>query len=208
LLVGTLGKIARDLALMAQTETGEASEAAAPGQGGSSTMPHKRNPVGAAVVLAAAIRVPALVSVMLAALVQEHERGLGGWHAEWETLPEIFLLTAGALSHTLRVLDGLEVHERRMAGNLEVTRGLILSEAVAVALGKHMGRSEAHALLDAACRRAVEEDRHLRDVLTEDQKVRAYLSPEEIVRLMDPTNYLGVSAALVERVLSGYGGKP
>ena len=102
LLVGTLGKIARDISLMSQTEVGEALEPSAPGRGGSSTLPHKRNPVGCAVVLAAAIRVPALVSTMLAAMVQEHERGLGGWHAEWETLPEICLLAAGALSHSIK----------------------------------------------------------------------------------------------------------
>ena len=112
LLVGTLGKIARDISLLAQTEVGEVLEPAESGRGGSSTLPHKRNPVGAAVVLAAAIRVPALVSVMLAAMVQEHERGLGGWHAEWETLPEIFLLAAGALAHLAQVVDGLEVVRR------------------------------------------------------------------------------------------------
>src|SRR6202161_3717476 len=106
LLVGTLGKIARDISLLAQTEVGEVLEPAESGRGGSSTPPHKRNPVGSAVVLAAAIRVPALVSTMLTAMVQEHERGLGGWHAEWETLPEIFLLAAGALAHMAHVVDG------------------------------------------------------------------------------------------------------
>ena len=90
-------------------------------------MPHKRNPVGSAVVLAAAIRVPALVSTMLAAMVQEQERGLGGWHAEWETLPEIFLLAAGALSHAMQIVVGLEVHEEKMTHNLAATHGLILS---------------------------------------------------------------------------------
>ena len=103
---------------MSQTEIGEALEPGAPGKGGSSTLPHKRNPVGSAVVLAAATRVPALVSTMLAAMPQEHERGLGGWHAEWETLPEIFLLAAGALSHTTQIVNGLEVYEDKMAHNL------------------------------------------------------------------------------------------
>src|SRR5213075_2743086 len=109
LLVGTLGKLARDVSLMMQTEVGEAAEPSAAGWGGSSTMPHKRNPVGSAVILAAAIRVPALVSVMLSAMVQEHERGLGGWHAEWETLPEICTLAAGALAQTTAIIEGLEV---------------------------------------------------------------------------------------------------
>ncbi len=203
LLTGSLGKMARDISLMAQTEVGEVSEPGPPGRGGSSTMPHKRNPVGSAVVLAAALRVPALVSVMLAAMVQEHERGLGGWHAEWETLPEICMLSVGALSQLTNVLSGIEIHEERMAANLDATRGLILSEAVAVALGKQIGRSKAHTVLEQACRRAVESGRHLREVLMEDAEVRAHLSPEEIESLLDPKNYTGSAEALVERVLRG-----
>ncbi|HEY6293978.1 MAG TPA: 3-carboxy-cis,cis-muconate cycloisomerase [Terriglobia bacterium] len=201
LLVGTLGKIARDVSLLAQTEVDELSEPAEPGRGGSSTMPHKRNPVGSAVVLTAAVRVPALVSVMLTAMVQEHERGLGGWQAEWEVLPEICLLTAGALSRITQVLDGLEVHEAKMAGNLEATHGLILSEAVAVALGKHLGRPAAHRLVERACHRALAENRHLLPVLVEDEEVRAHLSPEEMERLLDPKNYIGLAESLVDRVL-------
>ena len=121
LLVGTLGKIARDVSLLMQTEISEAFEPAAPGRGGSSTLPHKRNPVGCAVVLAAATKVPALVSVMLAAMVQEHERGLGNWHAEWETLPEICMLSAGALEQLTQVIEGLEIDTARMRRNLDVT---------------------------------------------------------------------------------------
>src|SRR4029079_19054278 len=124
LVVGTLGKVARDVSLLMQTEVGEAFEPADAGRGGSSTLPHKRNPVSSAAVLAAATRVPALVSTMLAAMVQEHERGLGGWHAEWETLPEICALTAGALAHTIRSIEGLDVDAARMAANLELTRGM------------------------------------------------------------------------------------
>src|ERR1700723_1335766 len=133
LLVGTLGKIARDISLLAQTEIGEVLEPTESGRGGSSTLPHKRNPVGSAVVLAAAIRVPALVSTMLTAMVQEHERGLGGWHAEGETLPEICQLTGGALAQTVGIIEGLEVHAAKMAENLDVTHGLILAESVAFA---------------------------------------------------------------------------
>jgi 3-carboxy-cis,cis-muconate cycloisomerase len=204
LLVGTLGKIARDVSLMAQTEVGEALERAAPGKGGSSTLPHKRNPVGSAVVLAAAIRVPALVSTMLAALVQEHERGLGGWHAEWETLPEIFMLAAGALSHTIQIVNGLEVHEEKMAQNLEATRGLILAEAVAIALAKHMGRMPAHHLIEQASRKALESSRTLRDVLAEDKQVRDHLSTAEIDKLLDPKNYIGSAASMIDRVLADH----
>jgi 3-carboxy-cis,cis-muconate cycloisomerase len=204
LLVGTLGKIARDVSLMAQTEVGEASEPAAPGKGGSSTLPHKRNPVGSAVVLAAAVRVPALVSTMLAAMVQEHERGLGGWHAEWETLPEIFLLAAGALSHTIQIVSGLEVHEEKMARNLAATHGLILAEAVAIALAKHMGRMPAHHLIEQASRKALESSRTLRDVLAEDKQVRDHLSTAEMDKLLDPKNYMGSAASMIDRVLADH----
>src|SRR5207249_12326922 len=113
---------------------GEAFEPAAPGRGGSSTMPQKRNPVGAAIALAAAVRVPGLVATMLSAAVQEHERGLGNWPAEWETLPEIALLTAGALDALAGVVEGLEVDPARMRANLELTRGQIFAEAVQMAL--------------------------------------------------------------------------
>jgi 3-carboxy-cis,cis-muconate cycloisomerase len=202
LLVGTLGKIARDISLLAQTEVGEILEPTASGRGGSSTLPHKRNPVGSAVVLAAAIRVPALVSVMLTAMVQEHERGLGGWHAEWETLPEIFLLAAGALAHLAHVVDGLDVYEEHMTHNLGATHGLILSEAIAIALAKQIGRSPAHQLVEHAAHRALESGRSLRDLLLEDQEVRAHLSPAEIDSLLDPKNYTGSAAAMIQQVLA------
>jgi 3-carboxy-cis,cis-muconate cycloisomerase len=202
LLVGTLGKIARDISLLAQTEIGEVLEPAESGRGGSSTLPHKRNPVGSAVVLAAAIRVPALVSAMLTAMVQEHERGLGGWHAEWETLPEIFLLAAGALAHMAHVVDGMEAYEEHMTYNLGATHGLILSEAIAIALAKHMGRSPAHQLVEHAAHRALESGRPLRDLLLEDQEVRAHLSPAEIDSLLDPKNYTGSAASMIQQVLT------
>jgi 3-carboxy-cis,cis-muconate cycloisomerase len=204
LLVGTLGKIARDISLMAQTEVGEALEPAAPGKGGSSTLPHKRNPVGSAVVLAAAVRVPALVSTMLAAMVQEHERGLGGWHAEWDTLPEIFMLAAGALSHTIQIVNGLEVHEEKMAQNLEATRGLILAEAAAIALAKYLGKLPAHLLIERAAGKTLESGRSLRDVLVEEKQVREHLSEAEIDRLLDPKNYTGSAESMIDQVLADH----
>ena len=202
LLVGTLGKMARDLALLAQTEVGEAREPDAPGRGGSSTMPQKRNPVAASVALAAAIRVPALVAVMLAAMAQEHERGLGGWQAEWETLPEICALAAGALEQMARTMEGLEVDAARMRANLDLSGGLILAEAAAMALARHVGRARAHALVERASRQAVEQGRQLREVLAEDAAVRAHLSSEELDRAFEPSNYLGVAAELVDRALA------
>lgn len=202
LLVGTLGKIAHDVALLMQTEIGEAFEPAAPGRGGSSTLPHKRNPVGCAVVLAAATKVPALVSVMLAAMVQEHERGLGNWHAEWETLPEICMLSAGALGHLTQMIEGLEIDAARMRHNLDATHGLILAEAVSAALAPRLGREAAHGLIAEACRRAVEQNKPLRDVLAKDAKVGKLLSATDLDRLLDPVNYLGVADQFVNRVLA------
>jgi 3-carboxy-cis,cis-muconate cycloisomerase len=202
LLVGSLGKVARDISLMAQTEVGELAEPAAPGRGGSSTMPHKQNPVGCAVILSAAIRVPPLVSTMLTSMVQEHERGLGGWHAEWETLPEICLLAGGAVAQAAQILTGLEIHEKQMSENIDATHGLIFAEAVAMVLRKHIGRSEAHELLEHASRRAVAENRSLREVLLNDTKVRRHLSAEDIARLMDAKNYTGSAKQMSKNVLS------
>ena len=207
LLVGTLGKIALDVSLMMQTEVGEAFEPAAPGRGGSSTLPHKRNPVGCAVVLAAATKVPALVSVMLAAMVQEHERGLGNWHAEWETLPEICMLLAGALRQLTQVIEGLEIDAARMRRNLDSTRGLILAEAVSAALAPKLGRDAAHGLIEDACRRAIEQRKSLRDVLAKDARVGKILSTADLDRLLDPANYLGMSEQFVERVLAARTGR-
>ena len=200
-LVGTLGKIARDLALQSQTEIAELGEPAEPGRGTSSTMPHKRNPVAAAAVLAASVRVPGLVSALLTGMVQEHERGLGGWQAEWETVPEVVRLTAGALHHLLRAVDGLTVDSARMRANLEATAGLVYSESVVVALAPRIGRRDAAALVEAASRQAVAERRHLRDVLAANPQVQQHMSPAELGALFDPGQHLAAAAPLIERVL-------
>ena len=150
LLTGTLGKIARDIALHAQTEIAELAEPLVQGRGGSSTMPHKRNPVACSAVLACAMRVPALVSTMLTAMVQEQERALGGWQAEWETLPEIASLTSAALNQLREVTSGLSVDAARMRSNIDITQGLIMAEAVSLALAQHMGRAVAHELIEEA----------------------------------------------------------
>lgn len=202
LVVGTLGKLARDVSLLMQTEVAEAFEPSALGRGGSSTMPHKRNPVSSAVILAAAVRVPPLVATMLSAMVQEHERALGGWHAEWETLPEICLLAGGALAQAIAVIEGLQADPAQMAENLEITHGLILAEAVAMALGEKIGRMKAHELVEEASARAVRERRHLRDVLAEDTRVGAHLTPADLDRLLDPRGYTGQAERLVARALA------
>jgi 3-carboxy-cis,cis-muconate cycloisomerase len=201
LCTGSLGKMARDISLHMQTEIAEVSEPAGEGRGVSSTMPHKRNPVSCAVVLSAAIRVPGLVSTMLSAMVQEDERGLGNWHAEWETLPEIFRLTGGALHQMATMVPHLEVDAARMRRNLESTRGLIFAEAVTMALTSRMGKSNARKLLDAASRKARESGRHLREVLAQERAVTEVLSPAELDRLFAPENYLGVAEQWVDRVI-------
>ena len=204
LFTGTLGKMARDISLLSQTEVGEAHEPSAPGRGGSSTMPHKRNPVGSAVALAAAIRVPALVSTMLASMVQEHERGLGGWQAEWETLPEICLLASGALTRISEVVDGLEIDASRMDQNLNDTHGLFLAEAVAYALAPKIGRLPAHDLIEQACRHAQNQKRPLLEILLENPKVREFLSPGDLAHLLAPGNFMGSAEQIVKNVLSEY----
>nr|WP_169715850.1 3-carboxy-cis,cis-muconate cycloisomerase [Pseudomonas indica] len=202
LIAGTLGKLGRDLSLLMQTDVGEAFEPSAPGKGGSSTMPHKRNPVGAAVLIGAATRAPGLVATLLAALPQEHERSLGLWHAEWETLPELCCLVSGALQHALVIVPDLEVDATRMRDNLELTRGLVLAEAASIALAQRIGRETAHQLVERCCRQAVAEQRHLRAVLGDSPEVTAQLSAAELDRLLDPAHYLGQARRWVERALA------
>ncbi|WP_339512313.1 3-carboxy-cis,cis-muconate cycloisomerase [Pseudomonas sp. RL_15y_Pfl2_60] len=202
MLAGSLGKLGRDLSLLMQTEAGELFEPAAPGKGGSSTMPHKRNPVSAAVLIAAATRAPGLVSTMLSAMPQEHERSLGLWHAEWECLPELCCLVSGALQQALLVVPGLEVQAARMRENLDLTQGLVLAEAVSIALAQRMGRDAAHHLLEHCCREAVAQGVHLRAVLGANPEVTAQLSAAELDRLLDPAFYLGQARRWVERALA------
>ncbi|HEX3543822.1 MAG TPA: 3-carboxy-cis,cis-muconate cycloisomerase [Candidatus Acidoferrum sp.] len=204
LLTGTLGKIARDISLHMQTEIDELREPAEEGRGGSSTMPHKRNPVACATILAAAIRTPGLVATMLTAMIQEDERGLGGWHAEWETLAEIVCLTAGAMHQLADVVPRLEIDINRMRENLGVTKGLIFAEAITAAPGEKISRSQARELVDTASQRAIAERRHLRDVISDDQPISRHLTTEQLDSLFDPRNYLGTSSEFIDRVIQHY----
>lgn len=202
LIAGSLGKLGRDLSLLMQTEAGEVFEPSAPGKGGSSTMPHKRNPVGAAVLIGAATRAPGLVATMFSAMPQEHERSLGLWHAEWETLPELCCLVSGALQQALVLVPGLEVDAERMRANLDLTRGLVLAEAVSIALAQRIGRDAAHHLVEQCCRQAVKNGAHLREALGAHAEVAAQLNAEELDRLLDPAHYLGQARRWVERTLA------
>ena len=202
LIAGSLGKLGRDISLLMQTEAAEVFEPSAPGKGGSSTMPHKRNPVGAAVLIGAATRVPGLLSTLFSAMPQEHERSLGLWHAEWETLPEICCLVSGSLQQALLIAQGLEVDAGRMAHNLDLTQGLVLAEAVSIVLAQRVGRDTAHHLLERCCKRAVAEQRHLRAVLGDEPQVTAELSAAELDHLLDPAHYLGQAQTWVERAVA------
>ena len=198
----TCERIATEVRNLQKTDTLEAEEPFRKGQKGSSAMPHKRNPVGAAVLIGAATRVPGLVSTLFAAMPQEHERSLGLWHAEWETLPEICRLVSGALQQALMVSAGLEVDPERMARNLDLTQGLVLAEAVSIVLAQRVGRDTAHHLLEQCCKRAVAEQRHLRAVLGDEPQVTAELSSTELDHLLDPAHYLGQAQTWVERAVA------
>lgn len=201
-LCGVLGKIARDVSLMGQTEVGEVSELRGQDRGSSSTMPQKNNPVLSAAILANCVRVPGLVSTVLAAMVQEHERGLGGWHAEWETLPEIISLSGGAAERTSELLSGLEVHGERMRANLDLEKGMIFCETISAALSQKIGKSAAHELVQQAVKQAKQQDRHLREVLCETAGAQEQLSSDDIVQLFVPERYLGSAELFIARVLA------
>jgi 3-carboxy-cis,cis-muconate cycloisomerase len=201
ILTGTCGKIARDMQLMMQTDVAEAFEPSGEGRGGSSTMPHKRNPVASATALAAATMAPNLVATIFASMVQDHERSAGAWHAEWPTLPLLLLVTSGALAATVDIAEGLEVDVARMRRNLDATGGLIMAEAVTMALAEKIGKAEAHRLVEAASKRAIAGNKGLRDVLAENTDVTAHLHADQLAKLFEPMAYQGVSQALIDRLL-------
>ena len=202
IVAGSSGKIARDVSLMMQTDVAEAFEPAGEGRGGSSTMPHKRNPVAAATALAAATMAPNLAATIFAAEVQDHERSAGPWHAEWPTLPTLLLVTSGGLAAIVDIAEGLEVDVARMRLNLDATGGLIMAEAVTMALAEKIGKSDAHHLIEAASKKAVAGKKHLRDVLSADATITAQLGAEGIADLFEPMAYQGASQALIDRLLA------
>jgi 3-carboxy-cis,cis-muconate cycloisomerase len=167
-------------------------------------MPHKQNPVAAMAVEAGVRRAHALVGVLLGAMLQEHERAVGGWHAEWETVGELFRLSAGAVVRVREVVDRLRVDPVRMRANLDATRGLPLSERVALLLAPRMGRGEARALVERAIQRCRTSGRHLRDELLADPTVSTYLTATELDEALDPARYLGATQVFIDRALAQY----
>lgn len=201
LVTGTLGKLSTDVKLMMQTEVGEVYEPYAHGRGSSSTMPQKRNPISSCYIHACTSVVRQHVAALLDANVADHERSTGPWEIEWIVLPEAFCLAAGALAQSRFVLEGLEVDEKRMRANLEMTNGLVVSEAVMMGLGPHLGREYAHDLVYDICRVAIHQNRPLLDLLVENPEISKHMNRDELSKLCDPANYLGLSGEMVDRVL-------
>jgi 3-carboxy-cis,cis-muconate cycloisomerase len=202
LVTGTCGKIALDVKLLMQTEVEEVYEPFHEGRGSSSTMPQKRNPISSVYVTALTAVVRTQVGALLEAMVEDHERATGPWEIEWIVLPEIFCLASGALAQTLFVLKGLQVDEKKMRANLDLTRGLIVSEAVMMGLGPYLGRQYAHYLVYDICRKVVASGRPLIDLLAENEEVAKHLDRAALERLCDPARYLGQAGAMVDRVLA------
>src|ERR1700675_1676539 len=202
MVTGTLGKLATDVKLMMQTEVGEVYEPFAPGRGSSSTMPQKRNPISSCYIHAAISVVRQHAAALMDAMVADHERSTGPWEIEWIVLPEVFCLSAGALKQTSFVLAGLEVDVERMRANIDITGGLVMSEAVMMGLGPYIGREYAHDLVYDICREAVKQQRPLLDLLAESPQISVHLDRAALASLCDPANYLGQSGAMVERVLA------
>ena len=202
LITGSLGKIALDVMIMASTEFGEVYEPFVPGRGASSTMPQKRNPISSELMLAACKGVRQHAGLMLDAMVQDFERATGPWHAEWRAIPESFVLTAGALNQAKFALRDLIVDEERMARNLNMSKGLIVAEAVMMHLAPMIGRQQAHDVVYASCRIVAEQRGTLAEVLANNPEVCKHFDRAALARLTDPANYLGAAPLMVDEVLA------
>ena len=207
ILAGTCGKIARDVALLMQTEVGEAFEPSGPGRGVSSTLPQKRNPAGAATALSAAMIAPNLAATILNAQFQEHERAVGGWQAEWATFPALALVVSGTLRAVVDIAEGLTVDVERMKANLEASSGLVMAEHVSFALAEKLGRAEAHALVAELVHQAAKDKRAFKDVVAESEKIKAHLNASELARLFMPNHYQGSAQTFIDRLVASAQGR-
>jgi 3-carboxy-cis,cis-muconate cycloisomerase len=201
-LSGASAKVAGDVLLLMQTEVGEAFEPAAAGKGGSSTLPHKRNPVGAAAIRANHRRISGMMATITLGLEQEHERAAGAWAAEWETLRELSMLAAGSVERLAEMLAGLEVDAERMRANLDATLGLPLAESLMMALAPKIGRMEAHHRVEAASKLALASNRPLAEVAKSEPAIAGNLSAQEIDHALNPRNYLGSAEAMIDAALA------
>jgi len=200
--LGVMGKVARDVVLLAQTEVAEAAEGAGEGRGGSSTMPHKRNPVGAVAVIACAQRAPGLVATILGAMGQEHERAAGAWQAEWEPFLELLRLAGSAATTLRQLVEGLDVDAERMRADVDATGELVMSESVAAALAESIGRPAAQDLVAKAAAISAREGRAFRQVLMGLPEVSGTLGAGGLDAALDPRGYLGVTDQLIARALA------
>ncbi|MGE0061189.1 MAG: 3-carboxy-cis,cis-muconate cycloisomerase [Xanthobacteraceae bacterium] len=203
LVTGTCGKLALDVMLMMQTEVQEVAEPTGDGRGSSSTMPQKRNPVSSVLITTQTAMVKHHVAALLEAQIEDHERSAGRWEIEWIALPEIFLLSAGALSHTRALTGGLQVNAKRMRRNIDITNGLVMAEAVMMGLGPKMGRDRAHDVVYDVVSEVVKTGRPLIDLLAENAEIKKHAGRKALEKLTDPANYLGVAGKMVDRVLAG-----
>jgi 3-carboxy-cis,cis-muconate cycloisomerase len=201
-LTASLGKMARDLSLLMQSELAEVIESGGEGRGSSSAMPQKQNPIASAVTLAAANRVPGLVAAFLSGMVQEHERGVGGWQAEWPTVGGVIQSTGLALRSMAEAAEGLRVDARRMREHIDATHGGIFAEKASLALAATLGRDRAQRIVRQAVRQAESEQRNLATVLAEMPEVSSVLHPKILRDLETPEKYLGVAEPLRKRLLS------
>jgi len=201
ILGGGAGKIGRDISLLTQPEIGEVSEPSGKDRGGSSSLPHKRNPAGSLLALEAAQRLPGLAATLLTQLTPEHERGLGQWQSQWLTLRELLCATASGLAAVGEVLEGLQVNVVAMRANLERSRGLVFSEAVAIRLSHRLGKAAAHALTEKLCANALDQGKTLLEAMRADPEVARAIPAEEMPALFEPENCFGASAQMIERVL-------
>jgi len=199
---GSLAKIATDVILLMSTEVGEVFEPHAPGRGGSSTMPQKHNPIACEYVLACTRGVHALVPLLLSAIAGDHERSTGPWQSEELALPQIFVLASAVFAQSLTIAGGMTVDTARMRRNLDLTGGLIMSEAVATALSAILGKSVAHHIVEGACSRAMQQGHPLLDILAGDAAVTKHIDRARLEALLDPQAYVGESGAVVDRVLA------
>ncbi len=202
LVTGTLGKISMDVKLMMQTEVEEVYEPFAEGRGSSSTMPQKRNPISSNYIHACVAMVRQNVAALLDAMVEDHERSTGPWEIEWIAVPEIFLLSAGALNQARFLVGGLVVDPARMRANLDLTKGLVVSEAVMMGLGPALGRQRAHDLVYDVCRAVIAGQGKFLDLLAANPEIAAHMTREKLATLLDPANYCGLAGEMVDRVLA------
>ena len=205
LVGGTLGKLSMDVKLMMQTEVGEVYEPYHHGRGSSSTMPQKRNPISSCYIHAAISVVRQHAAALMDAMVADHERSTGPWEIEWIVLPEAFCLMAGALKQSRFVLEGLQVDAQAMRSNIDMTEGLVMSEAVMMGLGPYIGREYAHDLVYDLCRQAIAEKKPLLDLLAAHPEIAKHVDRKALQAMLDPANYLGQSGHMVDRVLAKLG---